>query len=240
MLIVYDHTTGEIVGHCSSVFDSGKWREATAAELFPNRANLSSVSVADDARFIAYGPNAWRLKKDANGIVTGIERLPALLVTCDAHDTDNDGVPDLPADGQSVAVITAKTSDGNNVTVTFRTTRGTLAQRSTATADGAATVELRSAVETVPVTVTVSAPGYRTGRLDMEFVPVPVAPPAPPADPPTASPAPPDDPSAASPTPPDDPSAASPTPPDDPPAAAPPSRAGPPRRTRAGSRSAQT
>jgi hypothetical protein len=136
MLIVYDQTTGEIVGHCSSVFDGGKWREATVSELFPNRANLSSVIVADDARFIGYGPNAWRLKKDANGVVTGIERLPAL-----------------------------------------RTTRGTLAQRSAPTAGGTATVELRSAIETVSLTVTASAPGYRTGRLNMEFVPVPVSPP---------------------------------------------------------------
>jgi hypothetical protein len=178
MLIVYDQTIGEIVGHCSSVFDGGKWREATVSELFPNHANLSSVSVADDARFIGYGPNAWRLKKDANGVVTGIERLPALLVTCDARDTDNDGIPDLPADGKSVSVITAKTSDGDNATVTFRTTRGTLAQRSAPTAGGTATVELRSAIETVSLTVTASAPGYRTGRLNMEFVPVPVSPPA--------------------------------------------------------------
>ena len=178
MLIVYDQTTGEIVGHCSSVFDSGKWREPTVSELFPNRANLNSASVADDARFIAYGPDAWRLKKDANGIVTGIERLPALLVTCDAHDTDHDGVPDLPADGKSVSVVTAKTSDGGDATVTFRTTRGTLAHRTAATAGGTAIVELRSAIETVSLTITVSAPGYRTGRLDMEFVPVPVAPPA--------------------------------------------------------------
>src|SRR5271165_3879672 len=221
MLIVYDPATGEIVGHCSNVFDSGKWREATVSELFPNRANLSSVSVADDARFMAYGPNAWRLRKDANGIVTGIERLPALLVTCDAHDTDNDGVPDLPADGKAVSVITAKTSDGGNATVTFRTTRGTLAQRTAATADGTATVELRSAVETVSLTVTVSAPGYRTGRLDMEFAPVPVAPPAPPADPQTASSTPPTDPPTASPAPPADPPTASATSPDDPPAASP-------------------
>jgi hypothetical protein len=176
MLIVYDRTTGEIVGHASSVFDSGKWREPTVAELFPNRANLDSVHIADDARFIGYGHDAWRLKKDDGGIVVGIERLPALLVTCDAHDTDNDGVPDLPADGKSVSVITAKTSDGGNATVTFRTTRGTLAQRTAGTAGGTATVELRSAIETVSLTVTVSAPGYRTGRLDMEFVPVPVAP----------------------------------------------------------------
>ena len=35
MIIVYNRTTGEIVGHCSRVFDAGKWREATIDELFP-------------------------------------------------------------------------------------------------------------------------------------------------------------------------------------------------------------
>src|SRR4051812_12464637 len=101
MLIVYDRTTEEIVGHCSSVFDGGKWREPTIDELFPNRdrSNLASISVADDARFIGYGQDAWRLKKDASGIVVGIERLPVLQLSCNAGDADNDGVPDLPADG---------------------------------------------------------------------------------------------------------------------------------------------
>ena len=179
MLIVYDRNTSEIVGHCSSVFDSGKWREPTLEELFPNRdrASLASVNVADDARFIAYGQDAWRLKKDESGIVTGIERLPGLLMSCNARDSDDDGIPDLPADGKSIAVITAKTSDGSDATITFRTTRGALAQRTATTRSGTTPVELRAATETVSLAVTAAAPGYRTGRLEMEFLPLPQAPP---------------------------------------------------------------
>jgi len=175
MLIVYDRTTGAIVGHCSTVFDSGKWREATVDELFPNRdrTNLAGVHVADDARFIAHGADAWRLRKDPSGIVTGIERLPSLQMSCNAGDADKDGVADLPADGKSVAMITATTSDNGDVEVTFRTSRGALSQRAVASHNGVASVELRSATETVAVTVNATAPGYRPGRLDMEFVPLP-------------------------------------------------------------------
>jgi hypothetical protein len=178
MLIVYDRATGEIVGHCSSVFDSGKWREPTLAELFPNRdhSTLATLGMVDDARFLSYGTAAWRLKKDENGVVTGLERLPILQLSTEAGDSDHDGIPDLPADGVSVAAITAKTSDGHDVEITFRTTRGALNRRSAATEEGEASVELRAATETVAVTVTATAPGYRPGRLDMEFVPEPAAP----------------------------------------------------------------
>jgi len=180
MLIVYDRDSSEIVGHCSRVFDSGRWREATMAELFPNAdaAKWASLTVADDARFIGYGAKAWRLKKDESGIVTGIERRPVLLVTCDAGDADQDDVPDLPADGKSTTVVSVRTSDGSDTEVTFRTSRGTLAQRSVQTQGGVASVELRAGTETVAVTVNVSSTGYRPGRLDLEFVPLGTTPPA--------------------------------------------------------------
>jgi hypothetical protein len=108
--------------------------------------------------------------------VTGIERLPWLILSCDVTDSDGDGIPDLPADGASVAQVTAKTSDGADVDVTFRTTRGALVQRTVPTPRGAAAVELRAATETVAVVVTATAPGYRPAKLDMEFVPAPVQP----------------------------------------------------------------
>jgi hypothetical protein len=179
MIIVYNRTTGEIVGHCSRVFDAGKWREATIDELFPDRdkSNLASVHFADDARYLAYGPHNWRLRRDESGVVTGIERLPSLALTCDAGDSDGDGIPDLPADGSAVAHITAKTSDGADVDIAFRTTRGSLGERTVHTTQGCAGVELRAATETVAVVVTATAPGYRPAKLNMEFVPVPPQPP---------------------------------------------------------------
>ena len=181
MLIVYDRASGEIVGHCSRVFDSGRWREATMSELFPNAdpEKWASLSVGVDARFVGYGAKAWRMKKDESGIVTGIERLPVLLVTCDAGDADNDDLPDLPADGKSSTVVTVRSSDGGDAEVTFRTTRGTLTHRNVQMRGGSATVELRAGTETVAVTVSAWASGYRPGQLDLEFVPLGAAPPAP-------------------------------------------------------------
>ena len=175
MIIVYNRSTGEIVGHCSRVFDGGRWREAAIDELFPEheKSNLASVHFADDARYLAYGPHNWRLRRDESGVVTGIERLPSLVLTCDAADSDGDGIPDLPADSASVAHLTAKTNDGTNTEITFRTTRGSLNQRTVSTREGSATVELRAAGETVAVTVTATAPGYRAANLNMEFVPIP-------------------------------------------------------------------
>ena len=177
MLIVYDKNTEKIVGHCSRVFDSGKWREASLEELYPNkdRSNLATAYMPDDARFVGYGPNAWRLRKDENGIVVGIERMPALMISCDAQDTDKDEVPDIPADGNSVAHITVTTTDKSDTEVTFRTSRGTLNRRSAQTSEGKAVVDLRAATETVAVTVTATAKGYRTGTLNLEFIPVPAA-----------------------------------------------------------------
>ena len=174
MMIVYDRNTGKIVGHCSRVFDSGQWRDATIAELYPNRdvSNLASAHFPDDARYLMHGPDSWRLRKDENGAVVGIERLPALHLSCDAKDSDGDDVPDIPADGASVAHVSARTSDGADVDITFRTTRGALSQRTVKSPGGNAAVELRSATETVSATVTASAPGYRTGRLHLEFTPV--------------------------------------------------------------------
>jgi len=175
MIIIYNRVSGEIVGHCSRVFDSGKWREPTLEELFRNqdRSNLASVHFADDARYLAYGPQNWRLQRDASGTVTGIERLPFLLMSSNIADTDGDGIPDLPADGASVAQITAKTSNSADIDVTFRTTRGSLSQRTIHASNGSATVELRAATETVAVVVTATAPGFRPGKFFLEFVPVP-------------------------------------------------------------------
>jgi hypothetical protein len=178
MLVVYDKTTGKIVGHCSQVFDSGKWREATLQELYPNQdnTNLAAAYMPDDARFVGYGTTNWRLRKDESGAVLGVERLPALILSTDAKDSDGDGVPDMPADGTSVAHITVTTADNSNTQVTFRTTRGSLSQRTVATADGKAVVELRAPSETVAAGVTATATGYRPATLTMEFIPPPAAP----------------------------------------------------------------
>jgi len=112
------------------VFHDGKWREATIDEILPNedKTNLASVYVPDP-RFIGYGVDSWRLRKDESGMVVGLERFPAIQIKCDATDNDKDGVPDIVADGKSVVHITAVTADSTDTDITFRTTRGVLSQR---------------------------------------------------------------------------------------------------------------
>jgi hypothetical protein len=175
MLIVYDRNTEKVVAHCSRVFDSGKWREATMEEILPNhdKTNLAAVYISDDARYLAYGPESWRLRKDQGGVVLGIERMPIIHVSTDATDSDNDGIPDIPADGVSTARITAETPDGSDTEITFRVTRGSISLRKVRTNKGKAMVELRSAGETVSSTITATAPGYRNGTIHIEFIPVP-------------------------------------------------------------------
>ena len=179
MLVVYDPTTGEIIGHCSRVFDNGKWREATIEEIFPerDRSKLEALYLKDDPRYLIQGPEHWRIRREESGAVVGLERLPAITLSCDASDHDNDGIPDLPADGTSTTKITAKLDDDAKVDVTFRTTRGSLSKRTVrTTAKGQATVELRAATETVAVIVTATAPGYRPATLHLEFIPLAAGP----------------------------------------------------------------
>jgi hypothetical protein len=174
MLVVYDSTTGEIIGHCSRVFDNGKWREATIEEIFPerDRSKLEALYLKDDPRYLIQGTEHWRIRRDESGVVVGLERLPAITLSCDASDHDNDGIPDLPADGTSTTKITARLDSDAEVDVTFRTTRGSLSKRTVTTAKGQATVELRAATETVAVIVTATAAGYRPAKLQLEFIPL--------------------------------------------------------------------
>ncbi len=174
MLIVYDSMTGEIVGLCSRLFDNGKWREATIEEIYPglDHSKLEALYLKDDPRYFQQGTEHWRIRRDESDVVTGLERVPAITLSCDASDHDNDGIPDLPADGTSTTKITAKLDRDAKVDVTFRTTRGSLSKRTVTTTKGQATVELRAATETVAVIVTATAPGYRPATLQMEFIPV--------------------------------------------------------------------
>jgi hypothetical protein len=173
MLIVYDRKTEQIIAHCSRVFDSGKWREATIDEILPkhDRTNLAAAYFHDEANYIANGILNLRLRKDENGLVTGIECLPLIELSVDAKDTDNDGIPDIPADGSSITRITAATADRSDTEITFRVSRGSLSDRKVRTSKGKATVQLQSATETVTSTIIATSPGYRNGTLHIEFIP---------------------------------------------------------------------
>jgi hypothetical protein len=182
MIFIFDKSTQELFGMATRVFDNGTWRDATLEELYPNadHSKLGFVHVEDSPKY-SMNPDGWRLKVDAEGNAIGIERKPTpakVHLTTDAVDTDGDGLPELPADGTSRAVISAevKTAKGQLVTdellLDFKTTGGTLSARRVTTTTGQASVELTPSLETVQVTVTVSAEGITPSSLTFEFMPV--------------------------------------------------------------------
>jgi hypothetical protein len=119
---------------------------------------------------------------DEKGNPTGLEPKPKpsiIELTTDAKDTDGDGLPEIPADSESKATITATIKDAEDKVltrvkkpITFRTTRGILSARNVAPTKGKAKVTLTSILETVTATVTATAEGCRPARISIEFLPV--------------------------------------------------------------------
>ena len=181
MIFIFEKETKNFVGMATRVFDNGTWREATLQELYPNadHSKLGYVYVEDSPKY-AMNPNIWQLKLDENGNPIGISRKPnppKIYLTTNAVDTDNDGLPELTADGKSKAVITAEVKDSQGQLVQgellldFRTTGGSLSARRVTTQTGQATIELTASLETVLVTVTVSAEGVTPSSLSFELMP---------------------------------------------------------------------
>jgi len=183
MIIVFDKKTKNIIGYATQVFDSGRWREATVQELYPN-VNPDEVSFVYIKESVKYGihpdPAAWQIKFDENGAPVGIERKPAppkIHLTTNAQDTDRDGFPELAADGKSKATITVEVKDAKGKLVkddfilAFKTTGGSLSARRVETKGGKAKVTLTSSVETVTATVSASGEGVQEASLTFEFMP---------------------------------------------------------------------
>jgi hypothetical protein len=181
MIVVYNKDTKQFVGVATRVFDNGRWREPTLEELYPNadRTKLGYLYVEDSPKY-ALRPDSWQFKVDENGVPVGIERKPTpprIDLTTDTPDTDDDGLPELVADGKSKATIMAELKDATgklfeqDLMLTFRTTGGTLSTRKVMTKGGKVTLELTSSVETISVTVSASAEGVNDGSLSFEFMP---------------------------------------------------------------------
>lgn len=182
MIFVYDKRTHELVGLATKVFDNGNLREPTIEELYPDRdrSNLGFIYVEDSPKY-ALQPERWQAKLDENGVPIGIERkpsLPKIHLTTNAVDTDGDEIPELIADGTSKATITIEVKNSREefiteeLTLNLKTTGGTLSARRVTTNTGQATVELTSSLETVSVTVEVSAEGVKASSLEFEFMPI--------------------------------------------------------------------
>lgn len=177
VLVVYERDTEKIVGQCASLFDGNTWRDVTVEELYrgEDTSHLAGLTIATDPRYFVYGPDAFHFTHDEHGAVVGIEHNPPVRLTCDLPDTDGDGRPELLADGQSIATITATLAEPEaGVAVSFEVNRGLLSHK-TATTDetGAATVRLRSIAETVLIRVKANADGHRATELRLELVPPP-------------------------------------------------------------------
>ena len=183
MIIVYQKGTNDLVGVAGKVFDNGKWREATLGELYPNadHTQLGYVYVADSFKS-TLNTDQWQFKLDDQGTPIGLEKkAPPLRIalTTNAPDTDGDGLPEVVADGQSKATITAELRDihgklvPQTIPFTFRTTGGALSSRKVTATAGKAVVELTAALETVSVTVRATAEGAEEGSLALEFIPRP-------------------------------------------------------------------
>jgi Big-like domain-containing protein len=181
MIVIFDKRTNQVIGVASKVYDSGSWREPEIHELYPDADlnQLDCVYMEDSPKF-CMRPDAWQLKLNERGMPIGVERKPALpkiYLTTTAQDTDGDGLPELAADAISKASITAEVKDANGNLVnkdfmlTFRTTGGSLSGRRVEAKHGTATVELTSTVETITVTVSVSAEGIQSGSLTFELMP---------------------------------------------------------------------
>lgn len=182
MIFVYDKRTNELVGLATEVFDNGNRRQPTIEELYPDRdrTNLGFIYVEDSPKY-ALQPDRWQAKLDGNGVPIGIERkpsLPKIHLTTNAVDSDGDEIPELIADGKSKATITIEVKNSREefiteeLTLNLKTTGGTLSARRVTTNTGQATVELTSSLETVSVTVEVSAEGVKGSSIEFEFMPI--------------------------------------------------------------------
>ncbi|MCE7989153.1 MAG: hypothetical protein DYG89_48990 [Caldilinea sp. CFX5] len=183
MIVIYKKGANELVGVATKVFDNGQWREPTIEELYPNadHTEWGYLYVTDSLKYAA-NMEGWQFKLDDQGAPIGLEKkAPPLRIklTTDAPDTDGDGLPEVVADGQSKATITAELRDIHGKVVpqtipfTFRTTGGALSSRKVTAIAGRALVELTAALETVSVTVRATAEGAEEGSLVLEFIPRP-------------------------------------------------------------------
>jgi hypothetical protein len=167
MIYILDKT-GRVVGSANSPVDpedlAGRNEVAVASDL---DLPIERLDVVGD-------PSRPTL------VARAVPSPPKIVLSTSAEDTDEDGLAELPADGESKAEITALLNDGSgelikdHVQITFRTSAGTLSARYVSTSKGKAAVELTSSHETVMATVSASAAGFEAGSIEFEFLPVPV------------------------------------------------------------------
>ncbi len=181
MLIIYDTRSKKIKGLSMIINDSSgriqqPSKRSTLKKLIPNIGTY----VAPDDLSVANEIYKFQLKFDKRGNPVGIEKKPPkprIELSTDAPDHDNDGVPEIPADGESRATITANIRDhtGNLLTdvvkeISFETTGGILLERNVKTVNGVARTTLQSVRETLIPEIIATAEGCIDGSVKIEFV----------------------------------------------------------------------
>lgn len=181
MLIIYDMQSKKIKGISMITSDSSARiqqpsKRSTLKKLVPNIGTY----VAPDDINIANEIYKYQLKFDKRGNPVGIEKRPPkprIELSTDAPDHDNNGVPEIPADGESRAMITANIRDhtGNLMTdvvkeIFFETSGGILLERNVKTVNGVARTTLQSVRETLIPEITATSDGCIEGKLKIEFV----------------------------------------------------------------------
>jgi len=176
--IRYNHRTGAVSG----CFRTSS-KEFVPAPLFPEEENLE---ITDAKQIALVGSLDSRTSRLTGAVDAG--RIRTLKIepntrgrvelSCDLPDLDGDGMPELPADGVSVARLTARVFDHEghalkpeDTRVSFRVTRGTLSSRATTVVNGKAEVDWKSPTETVEAHIAASAEGYQETALTLEFIP---------------------------------------------------------------------
>lgn len=182
MIFVYEKGTNKLVGLATQVFDNGKWREPTVEELYGHKdiSKYGHLYVKDHPKY-SLEPDAWEFKLDKNGTPVDVVRKkqpPKIVLSTDAKDKDKDGMPELPADGSSKAKIIIEIQDhkgevvGKDFDLKVSTSGGRLSAKRLKAKKGKAEIELTSVVETLTITVKVTAEGAQSASLTFELMPV--------------------------------------------------------------------
>ena len=180
MIVVFEKGTNNFVGMAPQVNDNGNMRDFTLEELYPDLdpKKHGFFFVEDSPKYVLH-PDHWQFKVNKKGVPVGIEHKPTLTLKLSTtlKDEDGDGMPELKADGKSLAPITVQILDGqkpkrSTVKVKLSTTGGRLDQRILDFKNSSkATVNLQSVTETITIEVTATAEGMHSDSITFELMP---------------------------------------------------------------------
>lgn len=180
MIVVFEKDTNTFVGMAPQVNDNGTMRDFTLEELYPDLDSKKHgfFFVEDSPKYVLH-PDHWQFKLNKKGVPIGLEHKPKLSIKLSSSlpDEDGDGMPELKADGKSLAPIVIQILDGQKpkkttAKIKVSTTGGRLNQRIIEFKNSSkATVNLQSVTETITITVTATAEDMHSDSITFELMP---------------------------------------------------------------------